>query len=82
MASSARSNPSKVHNAAVLWGINLLIALGFGATHLGQARALHGLTASYVGFILLFNGVASLVFGWIYWRKDSLQLSLLIAAQI
>ncbi|MBZ5498679.1 MAG: CPBP family intramembrane metalloprotease [Acidobacteriia bacterium] len=56
-------------NAAVFWSANLLIALGFGATHLVQARALHGLTASYVAFIFLLNGVASLAFGWVYYRQ-------------
>jgi hypothetical protein len=53
----------------VLWGLNLLLALGFGAVHLGQARALHGLTPRYVGYILLLNGLASLAFGWLYWRQ-------------
>jgi hypothetical protein len=57
------------NNAAVLWGTNLLIALGFGAAHLSQARMLHGLTTSYVAYILLLNGVASLAFGWIYCRQ-------------
>jgi Type II CAAX prenyl endopeptidase Rce1-like len=57
------------NNAAVLWGTNLLIALGFGTAHLGQARVLHGLTTSYVAYILLLNGVASLAFGWIYCRQ-------------
>jgi drug/metabolite transporter (DMT)-like permease len=56
-------------NAEVFWGANLLIALGFGLTHVAQARSLHGLTASYVAFILLLNGVASLAFGWVYFRQ-------------
>ena len=57
------------NNAALFWAINVVIALGFGAIHLGQARVLSGLTASYVAFILLLNGVASLAFGWVYWRQ-------------
>jgi hypothetical protein len=57
------------NNAAVFWASNVVIALAFGVIHLGQARVLYGLTASYVAFILLLNGVASLVFGWIYWRQ-------------
>jgi hypothetical protein len=64
--------PTTSDSPAILWSANLLIALGFGVAHLGQARALHGLTASYVAFILLLNGFASLAFGWVYWRQGLL----------
>ncbi|HEV8130237.1 MAG TPA: CPBP family glutamic-type intramembrane protease [Acidobacteriota bacterium] len=64
--------PTTGDNPAILWSANLLVALGFGVAHLDQARALHGLTASYVAFILLLNGFASLAFGWVYWRQGLL----------
>ena len=64
--------PTTSENPTNLWSANLLVALGFGVAHLGQAPALYELTASYVAFILLLNGFASLAFGWVYWRQGLL----------
>ncbi len=53
----------------VLWGTNLFVATLFGALHLPAADKLIPLTAYEVSRILILNGAAGLVFGWIYWSR-------------
>lgn len=52
----------------VLWTANVLAALAFGAAHLPLAMALGWpLDSMIITRALLLNGIAGLVFGWLYW---------------
>ena len=54
----------------VVWTAILLATLLFGALHLPQAAVLaEGLTGAVVAVVLLLNGLAGVVFGWLYWRR-------------
>jgi hypothetical protein len=53
---------------AVLWIANILAALLFGVGHLPAAAAAGlPLTGLLIAQIVLLNGLAGLVFGWLYW---------------
>lgn len=58
--------------AGVVWTANLLAALLFGAGHLPTLAALAPLTVTLVVRTLLLNGIAGVVFGWLYWRRGLL----------
>jgi hypothetical protein len=53
---------------SVLWIVNVLVALLFGAAHLPAAAALVGLTSGMIGRTLFINGVVSLTFGYVFIR--------------
>jgi membrane protease YdiL (CAAX protease family) len=55
--------------AALYWGAIAIAALLFGAGHLPAAAGVWPLTAIVVLRTLVLNGVAGLVFGWLYWRR-------------
>lgn len=55
--------------AGVYWAAILVAALLFGAGHLPTAAHVWGLTPGVVVRTLLLNGVAGIVFGWLYWRR-------------
>ena len=55
--------------AALYWIAIAIAALLFGAGHLPAAAGLWPLTAIVVLRTLVLNGVAGLVFGWLYWRR-------------
>jgi membrane protease YdiL (CAAX protease family) len=52
-----------------LWVTNVIVAILFGIGHLPLAFKLT--TPSFVEFfrIILLNGIAGIVFGWLYWAK-------------
>jgi hypothetical protein len=52
----------------IAWPANAVAALAFGALHLPQAAAFGALTPAVVAFVLVGNGCAGMVFGWLYWR--------------
>ena len=56
----------------VVWVANVLAALLFGAGHLPTLAALAPLTTIVVVRTLLLNGIAGVVFGWLYWRHGLL----------
>lgn len=56
----------------VVWTANVLATLLFGAGHLPTLAALAPLTAIVVVRTLLLNGIAGVVFGWLYWRRGLL----------
>lgn len=58
--------------ARVVWIANVLAALLFGAGHLPAVAALAPLTALLVVRTLLLNGIAGVVFGWLYWKRGLL----------
>jgi hypothetical protein len=51
-----------------LWTTNVIVALAFGVGHLPALRGLMPLTRSVVVRTLTLNGLASLVFGYLYWH--------------
>jgi hypothetical protein len=58
--------------SGVAWTSIILATLAFGALHLPTAVALGELTLPIVAWVLLANGVAGAVFGWLYWRQGLL----------
>lgn len=52
----------------VMWTAITLAALLFGVGHLGSVAAAAPLTTMLVLRTLLLNGLAGMVFGWLYWR--------------
>lgn len=57
---------------AILWIANTLSALIFASLHFSNAAVVGMSGLGTVLYILLLNGLAGLVFGWIYWRKGIL----------
>jgi len=58
------------HNRSlILWGVNILVALLFGIGHLPAAFKLASPSAFEIFRVLLLNGIAGVVFGWLYWSK-------------
>jgi hypothetical protein len=56
-------------SAALAWAGIGLSAVAFAALHLPYASVLAGsLSADVVAYVLVFNTVAGLVFGYLYWR--------------
>lgn len=53
---------------AVFWITNAIVALLFGAGHLPAASLIMPLTFSTILYILSLNGLASLLFGYLFWR--------------
>lgn len=61
----------------VVWTAMVLVALLFGVIHLPQHVAIGGsLPAPVVAIALLSNGLAGVVYGWLYWKRG------LIAAMV
>lgn len=57
---------------AAAWAAILLTALAFGAAHLPATAAMVELTPVVVVRALALNGLAGVLFGWLYWRRDLL----------
>ncbi len=53
----------------ILWAINISAALLFGIGHLPTAFKLTAPSTFEIYRILLLNGVAGAVFGWLYWSR-------------
>lgn len=58
--------------AGVIWTANVLAALLFGLGHLPATAGIMPLTALVVIRALVLNGLAGVVFGWLYWRRGLL----------
>jgi membrane protease YdiL (CAAX protease family) len=54
---------------AILWCVNILVALLFGVVHLPVALKLAPPSPFEISRVLLLNGIAGVVFGWLYWSK-------------
>ncbi len=52
-----------------LWITNILVALIFGLGHLPAAFKLMSPSVFEISRILLLNGIAGVVFGWLYWSR-------------
>jgi len=53
----------------ILWSVNLLVALLFGIGHLPAAFKLASPSAFEIFRVLFLNGIAGIVFGWLYWSR-------------
>ncbi len=54
---------------SILWSVNLLVALLFGMGHLPAAFKLAPPSTFEIFRVLFLNGIAGVVFGWLYWSK-------------
>jgi membrane protease YdiL (CAAX protease family) len=52
-----------------IWVANVLAAVLFGLGHLGFTAGLVALTPQVIVRAVLLNGVAGVVYGWLYWKK-------------
>lgn len=60
-------NPNK--RMYVLWAANILVALLFGAGHLPAAFKFAPPSVFESVRVLFLNGIAGVVFGWLYWSR-------------
>ncbi len=59
-----------VKNApGIFWAANFFVALLFGAGHLPAAMLVTPINAITLLYIMSLNGFASLLFGYLYWRR-------------
>lgn len=56
--------------AIVMWSAIFLSAILFGLGHLPITAALITLTPIIVARALILNGIAAVVFGWLYWKRS------------
>lgn len=68
----AKLGRSTQPGSGVVWSANLLAALLFGLSHLPATAALVALTPLVVARAIVLNGLAGVVFGWLYWRRGLL----------
>jgi membrane protease YdiL (CAAX protease family) len=55
-----------------MWTANILTAVLFGLAHLPATAALLPLTPLVIVRAIVLNGLAGVVFGWLYWRRGIL----------
>ena len=68
----ARATRQERPGGGVMWTANVLTALLFGVGHLPTLAMLAPLTVMLVVRTLLLNGIAGVLFGWLYWRRGLL----------
>jgi membrane protease YdiL (CAAX protease family) len=69
LLSRLRRSPSAPPARWMFWSALCASALLFGVGHVPLALRLWPPTAVVIGRILLLNGLAGMVFGWLYWRR-------------
>jgi membrane protease YdiL (CAAX protease family) len=57
---------------AVMWTANVLAAVLFGLGHLPATAAVLPMTTLVIVRAIVLNGLAGVVFGWLYWRRGIL----------
>ncbi len=57
------------NRSTILWGVNILVALVFGLGHLPAAFKLASPSSFEIFRVLFLNGIAGVVFGWLYWSR-------------
>lgn len=57
------------NRSAILWGVNIFVALLFGVGHLPAAFKLTSPSGFEIFRVLFLNGIAGVVFGWLYWSR-------------
>jgi len=65
---SWRKDRGQLTNGA-FWSANLIVAIVFGLGHLPSASLLMPITPLVVAAALVLNGIAAIVFGWLYRRR-------------
>jgi membrane protease YdiL (CAAX protease family) len=60
---------TKQNRTLFLWIVNVVVATLFGLGHLPAAFALRAPSAFEIFRILFLNGIAGLIFGWLYWSR-------------
>lgn len=65
-----RRTAQALPSATILWTTNILVALLFGLGHLPTTAALVPLALLIVIRAVTLNGLASLAFGYLYWRRE------------
>ena len=68
----ARLTRTSVPPPLVMWAAIVITALLFGAGHLPTTAAFLPLTPLVIARALLLNGMAGIVFGWLYWKRGLL----------
>lgn len=53
----------------ILWSVNILVSLLFGIGHMPTAFKLISPSLFEIFRILFLNGIAGIVFGWLYWSR-------------
>ncbi len=59
----------RTNRSAILWSVNIFVALLFGVGHLPAAFKLVTPSAFEIFRVLFLNGIAGVVFGWLYWSR-------------
>ncbi|MEY2606830.1 MAG: hypothetical protein QOH31_4663 [Verrucomicrobiota bacterium] len=62
-------NREQLPNRTSFWIVNIVISLVFGLVHLPAARLIMPITSMSIFYILSLNGIAAVVFGYLYWRR-------------
>ena len=52
-----------------IWTANIFVAIIFGLGHLPAALKLTNPSAFEIFRVLFLNGIAGIVFGWLYWSR-------------
>jgi hypothetical protein len=53
----------------IFWSANFIVALLFGASHLALVKFMMEITPMVLATILSLNGIAGLLFGYLYWKR-------------
>lgn len=59
----------KENRSSILWGVNIFVALLFGAAHLPLAFKISSPSSLEIFRIFLLNGIGGVIFGWLYWSR-------------
>jgi hypothetical protein len=57
------------NRSTILWSVNVMVALLFGLGHLPAAFKLASLSSFEIFRVIFLNGIAGVVFGWLYWSR-------------
>ncbi len=57
------------NRSTILWSVNILVALFFGLGHLPAAFKLASPSGFEIFRVIFLNGIAGVVFGWLYWSR-------------
>lgn len=60
---------SSSNRLVILWSVNIVVALLFGMGHLPAAFKIAPPSGFEVFRIFFLNGIAGVVFGWLYWSR-------------
>ena len=64
-----KSKDKIIKNNFIMWSSIIIASLLFGLGHLPATAMLTDLTPIVIFRALLLNGIAGVVFGWLYWKK-------------